>query len=238
MRSVQAADQSWSEPKMIKAAAEGDNARPREGQAGVAPEPTLIAKMLTHPTRVGILEHLSNGDAAAGEIGEAIGVLPNYVRYHLKILANVGWIEVLRREKARGSDRIVFRLLFTPWLKQAPGAARDRHAAVASATSPATAPCSHVELPVATGIAIPMDQVAQQRVSEVLGSALDQLKAVRAESRQRLEGAQGSVPAIFVRVIADEVTSADGGFLTRGTHGVQRPESSLEVSPPTLTPGN
>lgn len=197
-----------SEPK-VSEATEADHARPREGQAGVAPEPTLIARMLTHPIRVGILERLSNGDAAAPEIGEAIGVLPTHVRYHLNKLAEVGWIEVVRREKARGSDRLVFGLLFTQWLEQAPEAARGSRAAVGS-TSPATPPCAPVELPVATEIAIPMDQMAQQRVSEVLGSALDQLKEVRAESRERLEGGgQSSAPAIFVRVMADEIKSAD-----------------------------
>lgn len=189
-------------------AAEADDARPREGHAGAVLDPILIARMLSHPTRVGILERLSSGDAAAPEIGEAIGVLPAYLYYHLKTLAKVGWIEVVRREKARGTDRIMFRLLFTQWLGQAPGAARDSRATVGSTASPATAPCTQVELPVATGIAIPMDQMAERRVSEVLGRALDQLKAVGAESRQRLEGgAQGSVPAIFVRVTADEVNS-------------------------------
>lgn len=73
----------------------GDNKDARSDQE--------IAKALSHPIRVEILEALQGRVASAGELSREMDQTPAVISYHAKTLINCGCVELVHREPHHGS---------------------------------------------------------------------------------------------------------------------------------------
>lgn len=72
--------------------------------------PTLISSVLaravSHPTRLGAMTILLKGDATPAQIADELGEPLSNVSYHIEILENLGCIQLVRVEPA-GGGRVV-----------------------------------------------------------------------------------------------------------------------------------
>jgi DNA-binding transcriptional ArsR family regulator len=71
-------------------------------------DPRLV-KGLAHPLRVRILRALENGTASPNELAEALGVPLGNVSYHVRFLARVGLLELVRTQPRRGAIEHFYR---------------------------------------------------------------------------------------------------------------------------------
>jgi DNA-binding transcriptional ArsR family regulator len=88
---------------------------PKETRQVLA-EPAAL-KALTHPVRLDVLRHLmATGPATASECARAVGDNPSNCSYHLRVLAEQGWVE--EDQSADGRER--------PWRAIVTGLTTDR----------------------------------------------------------------------------------------------------------------
>ena len=64
-------------------------------------DPTMI-RALSHPARIAIIVHLGDGPATATECSSAVDLSPSACSYHLRTLAELGFVEPV--EPAEGAD--------------------------------------------------------------------------------------------------------------------------------------
>lgn len=62
-----------------------------------------IITALGHPLRARILAHLGEGEASPKELSQALGEKLGNVSYHVRILADLGLIELIRQTPRRGA---------------------------------------------------------------------------------------------------------------------------------------
>jgi len=78
-------------------------ARPGRGRTdGPSPQEAL-AKALKHPIRVKVLTILTERIASPSEIAKQIELPLGNISYHIKVLSELGFIEIKKEEKVRGS---------------------------------------------------------------------------------------------------------------------------------------
>jgi len=74
----------------------------RQRQPGKSPQQVLV-KALNHPVRVKALTILTERTASPKEISEALEVPLSNVSYHVRVLDELGLIEIVEEESVRGS---------------------------------------------------------------------------------------------------------------------------------------
>lgn len=68
-------------------------------------------RAISHPTRVAILRHLSNHDLASpSELAKALGVRPSSASYHVRSLASLGFLELVKEVPRRNAVEHFYRL--------------------------------------------------------------------------------------------------------------------------------
>jgi DNA-binding transcriptional ArsR family regulator len=76
-----------------------------------------LAKALSHRLRVQILQRLEEaGEASPKELAEALGEPVGNVSYHVRILRELGCVELVRTEPRRGALAHFYRASVSPWL--------------------------------------------------------------------------------------------------------------------------
>lgn len=65
---------------------------------------------LGEPVRLAVVEHLALGDAAPGELGEAVGLPSNLLAFHLRVLEEAGLARKVRSEGDRRRSYVSLRL--------------------------------------------------------------------------------------------------------------------------------
>lgn len=68
-----------------------------------------LAKALSHPTRVEILETLQNRVASPSELSREMNKSPGVISYHANTLVKCGCLELAHAEPRRGSIEYFFR---------------------------------------------------------------------------------------------------------------------------------
>lgn len=79
------------------------------------PERAQIAKALSHPLRVRLLTLLNEGVASPKELAEQVGESLSLVSYHIRILRELGCIELVETAHRRGAIEHFYRPLTRPW---------------------------------------------------------------------------------------------------------------------------
>jgi DNA-binding transcriptional ArsR family regulator len=78
-----------------------------------------LAKAFSHPLRRRILEHLSEDDVASpSELANALGEPLTDVSYHVRILRDLDYLELVRTEPRRGALEHFYRATLSPWLDE------------------------------------------------------------------------------------------------------------------------
>src|SRR4051812_11744365 len=76
-----------------------------------------LAKALSHPLRPRILQCLDEGGVASpNQLAEALGERLGNVSYHVRILRELGLVELVRLEPRRGALEHFYRATARPWL--------------------------------------------------------------------------------------------------------------------------
>ena len=76
-----------------------------------------LAKALSHPLRQRILERLSaSGEASPTQLARALDVPLGNVAYHVRILHQLGFVELVGTRQRRGALEHRYRALSHPWL--------------------------------------------------------------------------------------------------------------------------
>ena len=81
-------------------------------------EPTLdqrLMKALGHPLRVQLLTALNAGVASPSELAKETGEPLGNVSYHVRLLADLGCVELVRTEPRRGAVEHYYRATVRPW---------------------------------------------------------------------------------------------------------------------------
>jgi DNA-binding transcriptional ArsR family regulator len=165
--------------------------------ASPVPPEAQLARVLTHPLRPRILELLTvRGEASpnqiAGELGESLG----RVSYHVRMLRDVGWIELVRTLPRRGAVEHVYRVVMRPFLDDAqweriPVHVRRRlaaltvdqilrSAAVAAEAGGFDRPGAHVDR-----VLLELDGEAWSELSELLDGVLEAARQIQERSNER-----------------------------------------------------
>ena len=71
-------------------------------------------KVLDHPIRVKALTILAESVASPQEIAEALEIPLRKVVYHVRVLGELGFVEIVEEEKVRGSVTHFYRAVAQP----------------------------------------------------------------------------------------------------------------------------
>jgi DNA-binding transcriptional ArsR family regulator len=166
-----------------------------------------IAKALAHPLRARILQRLGERVASPGDLAVELGAPLGVVSYHVRMLRDYDCIELVRTEPVRGALQHFYRATARPSLGAAldelPAALRGELAGetiesvVADMGDAATAGQLAGPAVVVTRTPLELDERAQVKINRLLVKTHEQVQAIAAESRARIEQGAEPVPTTF-----------------------------------------
>lgn len=176
-----------------------------------------IVKALAHPTRVAILQHLEDGIASPKELAGHIGLSVENVSYHVRMLADLGIIELARETPRRGAIEHHYRARPRPKVNQrawsgAPKLAQDAATAAtlqSIADSLKTAGKNgslNTDDSTVMREALRLDEEGAREVSGILAQALEDCRAAQKRSAKRA-GDDGTRTTVALMHIADETSA-------------------------------
>jgi len=161
-----------------------------------------LLKAISHPLRHRLLGLLDDRTASPNELARELGLPLGRVSYHIRLLADLGVIELVRTEPRRGALEHFYRAVTRGWFSEEdwqrlPRAARrgivgqslqrifsDVTAAVDAGGF--DGPVSQVK-----STSLELDERGLEELSEGLASTAERVKAINAESADRRAGADG-----------------------------------------------
>jgi DNA-binding transcriptional ArsR family regulator len=173
----------------------------REAQdAGELDEALL--KAISHPLRHRLLGLLDNRVASPNELARELELPLGRVSYHIRLLADLGAIELVRTEPRRGALEHFYRAVTRGWFSEEDWARLPRSArrgivgqSLQRIFSDVTAavdaggfdgPASQV-----TRTALELDEKGLEEVTKVIATATERVNQINAESAGRRGGATG-----------------------------------------------
>ena len=141
-----------------------------------------LAKALAHPLRERILERLSaSGEASPSELARVLDAPLTNVAYHVRVLLQLGCIELARTQQRRGALEHHYRAIAHPWLELA-HTLRDivSHASEAGVAGEFDHP--HARL---RRLTLELDQQGWQDAAALLDQTLKSLGQIHADSTVR-----------------------------------------------------
>lgn len=176
-----------------------------------------LAKALSHPLRVEILELLNEREASPTELARLLSVALNLVSYHAKVLVDCGAIELVRREPRRGTYEHFYRAVprssigHQAWRQVPPSLVGEVSAAsIQSFVDKAVAALEAGTLDgrdgtVLNSMGMTVDELGWIQAADVLDAALTQLEAIHEQSRQRLKVTGKEAIPVVIGLAAFEV---------------------------------
>lgn len=173
-------------------------------RAGAEPIDPKLVKAIAHPVRHSLLMALNEGVASPSELAQELGEPIGKVAYHVRILLDLGAIELVREERRRGAIEHYYRAIMRPFFDDRQWAVLpvqtrrgifDQYlrrisegVAAAGAAGGFDNPEAHV-----SRTPLDLDQEAFDDVVELLNGVLDRLLEIQAEAagRQAALGADG-----------------------------------------------
>lgn len=165
----------------------------------------VLAKALSHPLRVKVLAILSKKIASPTEISSQVDMPLGNVAYHVRVLEELGLIELVKEERAQGSIAHFYKpvkqsIVEDPhWRDLDPGVRNILSSFVIktvvdeAANSLATGLFDQREDHHASHIPVHLDEAGWQQVSEIIQEAKSGVLRVQAATAERLNSA-GSKP--------------------------------------------
>lgn len=161
-----------------------------------------LLKAISHPLRHRLLGLLDNRVASPNELARELDLPLGRVSYHIRLLADLGAIELVRTEPRRGALEHFYRAVTRGWFSDDDWARLPRTArrgivgqSLQRIFSDVTAavdaggfdgPASQV-----TRTPLELDERGLEEVSQVLASATERVAQINAESADRRGGAEG-----------------------------------------------
>jgi DNA-binding transcriptional ArsR family regulator len=161
-----------------------------------------LLKAISHPLRHRLLSLLDERIASPNELARELGLPLGRVSYHIRLLADLGAIELVRTEPRRGALEHFYRAVTRAWFSEddwarLPRAARrgivgqNLQRIFSDVTAAVDAggfdgPASQV-----TRKPLELDERGLEEVTEVLTSAAARVNQINAESADRRAGAEG-----------------------------------------------
>jgi DNA-binding transcriptional ArsR family regulator len=162
-----------------------------------------LAKALAHPLRVQLLAQLNEGVASPNELAKKLGEPLTNVSYHVRMLHDLGCIELVDTEPRRGALEHYYRAVMRPFFsdrdwKRLPQNARnsisdavlqlvwDDAAAAIKDGSFEDRDDHHLSRTV-----LPVDEQGWQELHELLAETLDRAMDIQAESASRASKGDG-----------------------------------------------
>jgi DNA-binding transcriptional ArsR family regulator len=175
-----------------------------------------MAKALAHPLRVKILRQLEEGPSSPNQVAHCIGEKLGNVSYHMKVLRNLGCVELVDTTPRRGFVEHFYKLnsqgaLGSATWKEVPASLRSHHAgsALADFTTRAiesldAGTAESREGSGVTSLPLTVDEQGWQELRLILGNIEERFRAAAGKSAERMESPRDGFPVI-VAVAAFEI---------------------------------
>ncbi len=143
-----------------------------------------LAKALAHPLRVQLLAALNQGVASPNELAKKLDEPLTNVSYHVRMLHDLGCIELVDTEPRRGALEHFYRPILREHLLQ--GGNRDG---------------SHGEGARSSWTPLHLDAQGHQAVAEVLSETVEKLLEIESEVKSRVTVADGNLTPTEVAIL-------------------------------------
>lgn len=177
------------------------------------PPDARVIKAIGHPLRWKMLEALNEEDASPAQLARRFSEGVNLVAYHMRILAELGAVELVRTEPRRGSTEHYYRATMRPIFRDREWARLplETRRAVLEAevdkivkdirTTTAANGLDHPQTHVSwTGLSL--DQRALSEVSDLLARVVDELLEIQARAAGRQVSKRGRKPELVSTELA------------------------------------
>ncbi|HEU4706593.1 MAG TPA: winged helix-turn-helix domain-containing protein [Solirubrobacterales bacterium] len=194
----------------------------RKRKAGKSPQEVLV-KALNHPVRVKALTILTERTASPKEISEQIDAPLSNVSYHVRVLDELGLIEIREEENVRGSVAHFYRAVERPLIDNPDWEKLDTSVRTAFSGYVIETLMSDAAGSLAAGVfdrredrhlsrtPVLLDLRGWQRVSQIQAKALDQILKEQAAAATRLSASgEPGIPAM-VGMVLFEVPPGQAG---------------------------
>lgn len=181
-----------------------------------------IAKALSHPLRVQILELLQGKEASPAMLTKEMGgVVLGLIAYHVQVLEECGYVELVRTRPRRGAVEHLYRARPVPFfggaeLRSVPRSLRGKVTAMslqkfidASIAALEAGTMDEREDTVLGGMVIGVDELGWAQAAEIARSALASFQMIHDQSRARTEATGNPLTPVVVGVAGFE--AADVG---------------------------
>jgi len=191
----------------------------RKRKMDSSPQEVLV-KALNHPVRVKALTILTEKTASPKEIAAQIDTPLSNVSYHVRVLDELGLVEIVEEESVRGSVAHFYKAVERPlidnpdWEKLSPKVRSAFSGYVIetlmsdAANSLATGTFDQREDRHLSRTSLVLDERAWRKVSEIQAKALDQILKEQAAAAQRLRKVGGTSILAVAGMTCFEVPSA------------------------------
>jgi DNA-binding transcriptional ArsR family regulator len=161
-----------------------------------------LLKAISHPLRHRLLGLLDDRTASPNELARELGLPLGRVSYHIRLLADLGAIELVRTEPRRGALEHFYRAVTRGWFSEEDWARLPRAARRGIVGQSLQRIFSEVTAAVDAGgfdgpasqvrsASLELDERGLEDVNAVLASTAERLNQINAESADRRAGAEG-----------------------------------------------
>jgi DNA-binding transcriptional ArsR family regulator len=161
-----------------------------------------LLKAISHPLRHRLLGLLDDRTASPNELARELGLPLGRVSYHIRLLADLGAIELVRTEPRRGALEHFYRAVTRGWFSEEDWARLPRAARRGIVGQSLQRIFSDVTAAVDAGgfdgpasqvrsTSLELDERGVEEVNAVLASAAERVSQINAESADRRAGAEG-----------------------------------------------
>jgi DNA-binding transcriptional ArsR family regulator len=161
-----------------------------------------LLKAISHPLRHRLLGLLDDRTASPNELARELGLPLGRVSYHIRLLADLGAIELVRTEPRRGALEHFYRAVTRGWFSDEDWARLPRSARRGIVGQSLQRIFSEVTAAVDAGgfdgpasqvrsTSLELDERGLEELTEVLASTAERVSRINAESADRRAGADG-----------------------------------------------
>lgn len=165
-----------------------------------------LAKAASHPLRMRILALLEQGDASPLQISRAVDQPLNTVSYHVRVLADLGFIELASTANRRGAVEHTYRLT-ARWAIADEAWSQLPQPAKAGVTGAILRQIMREDIGAASfsrgrdvlvRTQVQVDTRGRQELEELLAGVVDQVAAIEQRAVERLAGRSGQSEEVVV----------------------------------------
>jgi DNA-binding transcriptional ArsR family regulator len=161
-----------------------------------------LLKAISHPLRHRLLGLLDDRTASPNELARELGLPLGRVSYHIRLLADLGVIELVRTEPRRGALEHFYRAVTRGWFSEEDWARLPRAARRGIVGQSLQRIFSDVTAAVDAGgfdgpagqvkrTSLELDERGLEELTEVLTTTAERVNQINAESADRRAGAEG-----------------------------------------------